>query len=337
MAPVCRHRQSTHEFVSDPWAIATIHYRYFLNTCSICSIETGHAKFGDFALEMHQVRYLLAVSAQFNFTRAAEACNVSQPSLTRAIKYLEMEMGGELFYRERNKTRLSELGRMVHPHLQQVFDQAAQAKCVAKDFKQIKRIKLRLGIMCTISPKMLTGLIGGLNRRHPNIELDIRDSNARKIDKELLDGELDAAIYCLPGQKPNKLVHTMPLFRERMMIVVPRGHRFAKRENVPLQELNGEKYITRTSCEFNGYADRFFEEKGVDCPEVFSSDRDDWILAMIRSGLGFGFMPEYTVTGPNLVARPAANPAFWREVNLATVRGRNTPQRSALWCARRCW
>lgn len=271
---------------------------------------------------MHQVRYFLAVSNHLNFTRAAEACHVSQPSLTRAIKYLELEMGGELFHRVRSGTQLSELGRMVHPHLQQVFDQTAQAKRIAKDFRQIKRIKLRLGIMCTISPKMLAGLISGLNKRHPDIELDIRDSNARSIDKELLDGNLDAAIYCLPGERPNKLAHTMPLFRERMMIVLPRGHRLGKRANIPLVELHGENYIGRTSCEFNGYADGFFEEKGVDCREVYSSDRDDWVLSMIRSGLGFGFMPEYNVSGPNLVARPIASPAFWREVNLVTVRGR---------------
>ena len=271
---------------------------------------------------MHQVRYFLAVSDHLNFTRAAEACNVSQPSLTRAVKYLELEMGGELFYRAGNKTGLSELGRMVHPHLKQVFDQALQAKHVAKDFRQVKKINLRLGIMCTISPKMLTGLIGAMHKRHPDIELEIRDSNARKIDKELLDGHLDAAIYCIPGEEPNKRVHTMPLFRERMMIVVPRGHRLGKKATVPLQELHGESYISRSSCEFGPYADRVFEEKGVDCREVYSSDRDDWILAMIRSGLGFGFMPEYTISGPNLAARPIANPAFWREVNLVTVRGR---------------
>src|SRR5215831_15485976 len=79
-------------------------------------------------MEMHQIRYFLAVADELNFTRAATKCNVSQPSLTRAIKLLEEELGGALFHRERANTHLSELGRMVMPHLQQVYGQSQAAK-----------------------------------------------------------------------------------------------------------------------------------------------------------------------------------------------------------------
>ena len=79
-------------------------------------------------MEMHQVRYFLAVADELNFTRAAERCNVAQPSLTRAIKLLEEELGGPLFHRERANTHLSELGRMVKPYLEQVYGQADAAK-----------------------------------------------------------------------------------------------------------------------------------------------------------------------------------------------------------------
>lgn len=72
-------------------------------------------------MEMHQIRYFLAVCEELNFTRAAERCNVAQPSLTRAIKLLEEELGGQLFHRERANTHLSELGRLVKPHLEEVF------------------------------------------------------------------------------------------------------------------------------------------------------------------------------------------------------------------------
>ena len=84
-------------------------------------------------MEMHQVRYFLAVAEELNFTRAAERCNVAQPSLTRAIKLLEGELGGPLFNRERANTHLSELGRMVKPYLEQVYGQAHAAKREALD------------------------------------------------------------------------------------------------------------------------------------------------------------------------------------------------------------
>jgi LysR family hydrogen peroxide-inducible transcriptional activator len=87
----------------------------------------------EIAMEMHQVRYFLAVAEQLNFTKAAESCNVSQPSLTRAIKLLEEEFGGLLFHRERANTHLTDLGRTVLPHLQQIYDEAHAAKRRAQE------------------------------------------------------------------------------------------------------------------------------------------------------------------------------------------------------------
>lgn len=86
-------------------------------------------------MEMHQVRYFLAVARILNFTRAAEECHVAQPSLTRAIKQLEEELGGDLFRRERNFTHLTEFGLRMQPFLQQCFDSAMAAKSLASSLK----------------------------------------------------------------------------------------------------------------------------------------------------------------------------------------------------------
>jgi LysR family hydrogen peroxide-inducible transcriptional activator len=180
--------------------------------------------------------------------------------------------------------------------------------------------------MCTIAPTMLIKLLNSVRERDARVEVEIRDSSARKLDKELLDGELDIAIYCIPGETPNPRLHTMPLFREQMIIVLPPKHSLARKKTLRLKDLHGQRYLDRTSCEFNDYADQFFEKQGVEIETVYRSDRDDWIQALVRSGLGFEFMPEYSVTDPLIVARPTSDPAFWREVNLVTVRGRrHTP------------
>ena len=83
-------------------------------------------------MEMHQIRYFLALCEELNFTRAAERCNVAQPSLTRAIKLLEEEFGGALVNRERANTHLTELGRMMRPHLAEVYAQAQLARSEAR-------------------------------------------------------------------------------------------------------------------------------------------------------------------------------------------------------------
>ena len=79
-------------------------------------------------MEMHQIRYFLAVSRTLIFTRAAEDCHVAQPSLTRAIKLLEAELGGDLFRRERNLTHLTEFGQRMLPLMSQCYESALAAK-----------------------------------------------------------------------------------------------------------------------------------------------------------------------------------------------------------------
>jgi DNA-binding transcriptional LysR family regulator len=87
-------------------------------------------------------------------------------------------------------------------------------------------------------------------------------------------------------------------------------------------DLNGEAYLDRINCEFTGYADRLFSERSIDGPTVYQSERDDWILAMIAAGMGYGFLPRSSADYPGVVFRPVVEPEFWRTVNLVTVRGR---------------
>ena len=279
-------------------------------------------------MEMHQVRYFLAVADELNFTRAAEKCNVAQPSLTRAIKLLENEFGGSLFHRERANTHLSELGRMVRPHLKQIMEDSIEAKRSAQDFVKLRKSKLKIGMMCTIAPNQLVELIGSLHTRYPGLELELIDASARQLDARLLEGDLEVAIYCLPGEKPDERLHVLPLFREQMMIVVHPAHPLSMHNTIRLPDLEDQPYLNRVNCEFYGCS--LFDGCSA-WNMVYKSERDDWILAMIASGLGFGFMPENCISHPGVVARPLVEPEYWREVNLATVRGRpHSPALGAL-------
>jgi DNA-binding transcriptional LysR family regulator len=271
-------------------------------------------------MEMHQVRYFLAVAEELNFTRASERCHVTQPSLSRAIKLLEEELGGPLFHRERDSIRLTGLGQMVRPHLQSVYDHSSLAKRLSREFG--KKIPLNLGIMSTISPNEIIDLIGNIRTRHPDVELRLCDANAMELRTRLLAGDLEVAIYALPGEETDPRMHTIPLFRERMVLAVHRGHRLAKTGSFPVREMNGESYIHRQSCEFAGYADKILEQKGVTCKPVYWSERDDWTLALVAAGLGFAFMPINMVKHPDVIALPVVEPEFWRQVSLVSVRGR---------------
>src|SRR6202048_4318304 len=102
-------------------------------------------------MEMHQVRYFLATVSELNFTKAAERCNVTQPSLTRAIKHLEDELGGDLFRRERPQAQLTELGQRMHPLLKQCYESALGARSLAASFKSGEIGGLRIALTHSIA------------------------------------------------------------------------------------------------------------------------------------------------------------------------------------------
>ena len=273
-------------------------------------------------MEMHQVRYFLAVAEELNFSRAAEKCNVSQPSLSRAIQLLEGEFGGQLFRREHSRTHLSDLGKMIRPHLETVYNAAKKAKELSRDVTKMQKTPFKLGIMSTISPNEIVDLIAALEARYEGLELRLCDASAADLRKRLLAGDLEVVIYALPGEEADERTHVQPLFSEQMVIAVNRQHRLANEVGFPVKELNGEHYIHRMNCEFAGYADHILQEKGVTCTPTFWSERDEWTLAMVAAGLGFAFMPANSVNHPDVVGIPVIEPEFWRQVNLVTVRGR---------------
>ena len=273
-------------------------------------------------MEMHQIRYFLAVADELNFTRAASKCHVSQPSLTRAIKALEHELGGALFNRERNNTHLTELGRMVYPHLRDSYRQTLEAKREASDFVKLKRAVLKLGLMCTIAPSNLLELVRAVRRRHAGIELSVIDATAAELFAQLHTGNLEVAICCNPDADVDERLHRVPLFREQFVIVVAQDHRLARQEFVRVRDLDGEDYLDRVHCEYAQTAERIFREQGVTDRTVYRSDRDDWILAMAAAGMGYAFMPERCADHPEVAVRPLVGPEIWREISLVTVRGR---------------
>src|SRR5436190_13336006 len=273
----------------------------------------SHWRSEEIAMEMHQVKYFLTLCEELNFTRAAERCNVAQPALTRAIKLLEEEFGGLLFHRERVRTHLSELGQAVRPYLDEVRRQSTQAKQLATSFIELKQTPLKLGVMCTIGPSNFVGLLSNLQAQHPGIELQINDAAAVDLQKRLLEGELEAAIYCIPDQVDERL-HYLPLFREQFFIVLGRQHRLAMNNAVRVGDLDGERYLNRINCEQVNVARDVFARHGTKVERVYRSERDDWILAMVAAGLGFAFMPRYSIPERgDIVVRPLVEPEFWRD------------------------
>ncbi len=132
-------------------------------------------------IKVAAVRYFLAVARTLNFTKAAEECNVTQPSLTRAIKKLEDELGGPLFHRERANTHLTDLGRAMLPHIEQSYLAAQSARALAEAFKRGDVAPLRLGLSNAVSCRLFTEVLNGVRSGAPNFELAVEGGSETQI------------------------------------------------------------------------------------------------------------------------------------------------------------
>jgi DNA-binding transcriptional LysR family regulator len=272
-------------------------------------------------MELDQARYFIAAAEHLNFTRAAEACHVSQPSLTVAIKKLEEEFGGPLFHREGKRILLSELGHRLRPFISQMAEQAETVRQAAKDFRLLKQVPLRLGIMNTIGPTRLTALLADFKENHPGVELGVYEGALADLQGRLDAGELDMAVLHAPGgHAPG--TRTTQLYRERYVVIVPPGHPFERLDTVRLCDTHGKAYVDRLACELRETVMTVCGQAGIELYANFRSEREDWIQGMVMSGMGFAFMPEYSVTHTGLLRRPLVEPSVDREVCLVTMAGR---------------
>ena len=272
-------------------------------------------------MELHEIRYFLALSRLRNFTRAAEACNVTQPALTRAIQKMEEELDGLLFSRERNNVHLTELGRLVEPHLTEAAARTEAARETAGRFLRLEGAQLSLGIMCSVGPLRFVGFLGRFRAEHPGIDLTLIEGMPDRLCGLLEDGDLDVALMARPEGFPEEL-RVERLYPEQFVIACSAGHRFAMRNAVAVADLDGESYLSRINCEYRDTLAEICRANGASLVRSFRSEREDWILTMVAAGLGVCFLPEYSASFPGVVGRPFISPAIAREVCLVTVAGR---------------
>lgn len=272
-------------------------------------------------MDIHHIRYFLAVCETLNFTRAASQCNVAQPALSRAIQQLEQEVGGLLLRRERNLTHLTDLGNLLRPRFESILAELGDVKQDAKRFLTLEEASLNLGIMCTVGPTRFTGLLGHFARAYPGISLQMSEGIPAQLGNRLENGEIDVALMASPQGFAERF-NIEPLFRERFVVAFPMGHRFANMNAVPIAAIHGENYLRRLNCEYRERLSEIADACGADVHLGYASEREDWIQNMVAGGLGICFIPEFSAVIAGVQTRPLMDPEVWRDVCLVTMQGR---------------
>jgi len=278
-------------------------------------------------MTLTELRYIVAVARERHFGRAAEACFVSQPTLSVAVKKLEDELDVKLFERGSAEISVTPLGEDIVRQAQAVLEQAQAIKEIAKRGKDPLAGALRLGVIYTIGPYLLPDLVRNAIARVPQMPLMLQENFTVKLLEMLRAGELDCAILAEPFPETN--LATAPLYEEPFMVAVPRTHPFAQRASVSAEELKRETMLLLGAG--HCFRDHVLEV----CPEFarFSSDAEgirksfegsslETIKYMVAAGMGVTVVPQLSVpAGPldpqsHLVYVPFEAPVPTRRVVL---------------------
>ncbi len=244
-----------------------------------------------------EFRYLVALAAEGNFSRAAERCSVSQPTLSVAIAKIEDELGVSLFERGKGYVRPTDAGRKVVEQAVIALREAEKVKQIARYGRDQLAGPLRLGVIHTIGPYLLPQLVGRLRTLAPSMPLVIEENMTASLAEMLQDNDIDAAILALPFDLPG--VTVTPLYDEPFLVVVPRGHSWAGRASMNPEEVTGEEVLLLKAG--NCFRDQVLGA----CPQVSSAETDfrlghsiGTLRSMVASGLGVSILPASAMASP---------------------------------------
>ncbi len=292
----------------------------FANASARLPVHIAISEGADF-MEMHQIRYFLAVSRTLNFTRAAEECNVAQPSLTRAIKQLEAELGGDLFRRERPAAQLTELGQRMHPLLKQCYEAAVGARSLATSFKGGKIGTLRIAIAGAVDIALLIPHLNQLKRMFSTLEFRLLRGTGKEIGEYLKKGEAELCIAVEIDRDWDRL-DSWPLFTEGFQLVANRRHPLAAKDRVELEELKQQQLLSRGYCECAGQLNAALNAGDVDLGGSHDVSCEHDLIRLLEADIGIAIMPRSASTPQSLQRAEIEGLDVKRTVQLYGVAGR---------------
>ncbi|MGE9267933.1 MAG: LysR family transcriptional regulator, partial [Verrucomicrobiales bacterium] len=192
-------------------------------------------------MELHQLRYFLAVARTGNFSRAAEQCHVSQPSLSQQIAKLEDELGVRLFDRNKRHSSLTPHGEALLPRATRILDEVDTASREARDATELLRGKIRLGVLPTIAPYLLPDVIKNFARNYPGLEIVLDEDTTGQLLEKLLACDIDFALTSLPLGDPRFQTHH--LFDEDLLLALPADHPLSRKKAIHTRDLRNERLI----------------------------------------------------------------------------------------------
>ncbi|MBI4492489.1 MAG: LysR family transcriptional regulator [Chloroflexi bacterium] len=247
-------------------------------------------------MELHQLRYFLAVARHHHFSRAAQELRVAQPSVSQQIQKLESELGVRLLDRTRGGVVLTEAGQAFLPRAQHALEQLQEARLELEELSGLRRGHLALGATPSVGAHVLPAALAAFRARHPGIQLNVRQAGSLALLQQVAAGELDVAIAILPFNEPT--LEALPLFTDELVLAVPPGHPLEHAPSIPLRALAAEPFVlyqegydlrevVLAACRRAGFEPRVALEGG----------ETDSVPRFVAAGLGVAILPRMVAEG----------------------------------------
>jgi LysR family transcriptional regulator, hydrogen peroxide-inducible genes activator len=280
-------------------------------------------------MELHQLRDFVAVANLGNFHEAAKHCHVAQPSLSRAIQRLEVEVGETLFVRTKRRVTLTPAGQLLYQRAKRIIAEIVEAKREVAETSGLRKGIVSVGVLPTIAPFFLPRAVSQFTEACPGVEIVIHEGTADDLLRLVENCELDLSIVTAPVKDDH--LESRELFTEQLLLTVPSNHLLAVKEDVRLVDLDKERFILMKDGPHPGdYIVKFCQDNGVVPQIVLRSSQIETIQSLIMAGLGISLIPQMAKINGRipLVYRPLDKPKPTRTVGVVLRKGK-PPTRGA--------
>lgn len=269
-------------------------------------------------MELRQLRYLVALADERNFTRAAEREHVAQPALSQQIRRLEAEVGLQLVDRTTRRVSLTQAGSVLVERARRALAEIQAGEAELQELAGVRSGRVAIGAMPTLGPFDLPLLLAIYHERYPEVELAVHEEPSEDLAERLRSDELDMAFLSVTRRIKGDGLEFKRLATEEVVVVLPHGHPFAPRKELRLAELAEERFISfREGSMLRTLLWDAAHEAGFEPRVAFESNEVGRIRRMVARGLGVALLPLSDVESSQRVSfARLAEPPLSRDVTL---------------------
>ncbi|HEV8469437.1 MAG TPA: LysR family transcriptional regulator [Candidatus Limnocylindria bacterium] len=257
-------------------------------------------------MELHQLRYFVAVAEVRHFTKAARALRIAQPSVSRAIRVLEEELGTPLFHRMKGNVALTSAGEVLLPWARRVLADVDGAALEVRELADLRRGRLAVGATPSLTTTLLPPALARFHAAFPGVDLVLHEAGSRDLVRELEQGALDVALVILPLR--HEVLETTPLLREELVVAVAPDHPLASRKTIAIADLKGVPLVMfRDGYDLRATTLAAFRRAGFEPTLALEGGEMDGVLRLAAAGLGVAVVPSLVIdpAGPLRAVRLA--------------------------------